>query len=158
MTSPEPREEVRSQRGAQDLAALLHRVGVAANMAPTFESAAQATLEAICEWTGWPLAHAYLAVTDGSAWRPSGIWSCAEPASYATFRQVTEATTLPAGRGLPGQVALARAPVWITDLAEDDNFPRWGLAAELGVRAAFGLPVFVGPDVVAVLEFFAPEV
>jgi len=43
------------------------------------------------------------------------------------------------------------------ELTRDAGFGRAQAAADLGVGAGFGFPVFVGTDVVAVLEFFAPK-
>ena len=142
--------------GWGDLSALLNRVARAANEAITVEAALEATLDAICEQTGWPLGHAYLAPAEDDRWRPSGIWHGDDVARYAVFRRVTAATFLRPGEGLPGQIAASGQPLWIEDLERAGNFPRWKLAAELGVRSGFGLPVVVGSEVVAVLEFFSP--
>jgi len=58
------------------------------------------------------------------------------------------------GLGLPGQVLKTGKPVWIPDVQEAKNFPRNKLAKDLGVRGAFGFPIKVGKEIVAVLEFF----
>jgi diguanylate cyclase (GGDEF)-like protein/PAS domain S-box-containing protein len=143
--------------GLGDLSTLLHRVARAANEATSVEAALEATLDAICEQTGWPLGHAYLPPVEGDGWRPSGVWHCDDPARYAVFQRVTASTFLPPGQGLPGQIVASGQPLWIPDLESHGNFPRWKLAAELGVRSGFGLPVVLGSEVVAVLEFFSPE-
>jgi signal transduction histidine kinase/FixJ family two-component response regulator len=46
---------------------------------------------------------------------------------------------------------------WIMDVTRDANFPRASVAADIGLRCAFGFPVLVGAEVVAVLEFFTDE-
>src|SRR5439155_25880528 len=103
---------------------LLHRVALAANEATSVEAALQATLDAICEQTGWPVGHAYLPSVGDDRWRPSGIWHCDEPARYATFRRVTTITPLHPGGGLPGQIVTSGQPLWISDLETEANFPR----------------------------------
>lgn len=45
-------------------------------------------------------------------------------------------------------------PVWIEDVTTYPSSPRARGAVDIGVRAAFGVPVLVGADVEAVLEFF----
>src|SRR2546421_5356620 len=140
----------------EGFSALLHRVALAANEATSVEAALQATLDAICEQTGWPVGHAYLPSVGDDRWRPSRIWHCDEPARYATFRRVTAITPLHPGEGLPGQIVASGQPLWVSDLETEANFPRAKLAAELGVRSGFGLPVILGSEVVAVLEFFSP--
>ena len=49
------------------------------------------------------------------------------------------------GVGLPGRVWESGEPVWLEDLATCDNFARRDSAAKSGVRAAFSVPVLVGP-------------
>ena len=50
------------------------------------------------------------------------------------------------------------APVWIADVLEEPNIPRARSGEPIGVRAAFAVPLLAGPDVVGVLEFFAPDI
>ena len=68
---------------------------------------------------------------------------------------MSEATRFGPGDGLPGRVLSSGKPAWITDVTKDRNFPRAQMATDLGVKGAFGFPVLVGKDVVAVLEFFS---
>ncbi|MEP7189585.1 MAG: PAS domain S-box protein, partial [Roseiflexaceae bacterium] len=48
-------------------------------------------------------------------------------------------------------------PAWISDIILDVSTPRTRLIQDIGVRAGFALPVLLGDDVAAVLEFFATE-
>jgi diguanylate cyclase (GGDEF)-like protein/PAS domain S-box-containing protein len=140
--------------GASALVALLQRAVVAANEAGALEEAARTVLDEVCHYTGWPVGHLY--VTDGhDELAPSTVWHTEQPERYQRFREVTERTRLRAGVGLPGRVLALGRPVWITDVTKDNNFPRARQAVDIGVRAAFGFPVLVGTEVVAVLEFFA---
>jgi len=45
-------------------------------------------------------------------------------------------------------------PLWISDLAEDRNFVRAGLALKLGLRSAMGFPIYLDRDVHGVITFF----
>jgi signal transduction histidine kinase/DNA-binding response OmpR family regulator len=85
----------------------------------------------------------------------SRVWHLEDSERFETFRGVSEVTRFTPGVGLPGRVLSSGKPAWITDVTEDRNFPRAQMATELGVKGAFGLPVLVGKDVVAVLEFFS---
>jgi signal transduction histidine kinase len=137
---------------------LLQQVAVAANEAATPETALQFSLDAICTLTGWPIGHVYRLPEDGSdALVPTGLWHMDDPARFADFHRVTEATVLPPGVGLPGRILLTGEPLWVMDVSKDDNFPRAAMATDIGVRAGFGFPVLIGQEVVAVLEFFAAE-
>jgi PAS domain S-box-containing protein len=137
---------------------LLQRVAIAANEAQTIEDAMQTCLDQVCAHTGWPVGHVYFAPRQATGeLSPSSIWAVANSQRFATFRQVTERTHLAPGAGLPGRVFASGKPAWIIDVTKDANFPRAKPAQNIGVRAGFGFPVLVGKEVVAVLEFFAPE-
>ena len=138
---------------------LLHAAAAAANEARSVDDAIQVCLDLVCAHTGWPVGHAYRqAANSEGTLVPTGIWHLEDGERFAVFREVTERTKFEAGIGLPGRVLTSGEPVWIPDVSKDPNFPRAKLAGELGVRAAFGLPVSVGSEVVAVLEFFSPHV
>jgi signal transduction histidine kinase/DNA-binding NarL/FixJ family response regulator/HAMP domain-containing protein len=134
-------------RARTDELELLHRVAATANSAADLPAAAREVLDLVCAYTGWHVGHVYW--RDGDALVPSGIWHGGSP----TFRTATAQTSFATGVGLGGRVLDARAPVWITDVTQDQGFLRAGHAAGLGAGMAF--PVRVGEDVVAVLEFFA---
>src|SRR5205823_6518590 len=137
---------------------LLQDVAVAANEAQTAEHALQTSIAGVCQMTGWPVGHVYLVPRDEpEVARPSAIWHDDGLSLREPFRRVTEATVLRRGVGLPGRVLATKRPAWVLDVTRDDNFPRAGAAAEAGLCAGIAFPVLVGPDVVAVLEFFSPN-
>ncbi|MGH9226034.1 MAG: putative bifunctional diguanylate cyclase/phosphodiesterase [Acidimicrobiales bacterium] len=139
---------------------LLERAAAAANQCADLEEAVALVLAEVCRYTGWPVGHLYVRAVSGDVLLPSPTWYLAggDPARYAVLRRVTEETPLAAGAGLPGRILATGRPAWIADVLLDANFPRArDHEHDLGVRAAFGFPVLVGEDVVAVLEFFAEE-
>ena len=137
---------------------LLQAVAVAANEARTVEDAFLHCLDRVCTHTGWPVGHVYLAGEDVTGdLVPTKLWHLDDPARHEAFRQVTEATRLPPGVGLPGRVLKTHKPAWMIDARNDPNFPRARAAHDVGLRAGFAFPVMVGTEVVAVLEFFAPD-
>jgi PAS domain S-box-containing protein len=148
-------KEVRRQHG---LAHLLHEVTVAAYAAATVEQAMQVVLDRVCAFAGWPVGHVYLV---GGADPPelvsSPVWHIDRPEDFARLQEVTAATRLVPGAGLPGRVFARQAPVLIGDVAGDPNFPRSAVAADLGIKGACGVPVLAVGGVVAVLEFFTAE-
>jgi len=76
----------------------------------------------------------------------------------STFDQASAQSTFAPGIGLPGRVWVSRKPTWISDVTEDDNFPRASSAAMSGLHAAAGFPVLHGEKVLGVLEFFSTRV
>lgn len=137
---------------------LLQAVAVAANEARTVEDAFLNCLDRVCQHTGWPVGHVYLAGEDLTGdLVPTKLWHMDDPVRYEVFRRVTEATRLTSGAGLPGRVLATHKPVWIADLRSDPGFQKTRMPHEIGLRAGFAFPVMVGTEVAAVLEFFTPE-
>jgi len=137
---------------------MLGRTAEHSNTATTFEEAIQSFLTDVCMFTGWPVGHAYVRPPDGAdRLNPTRIWHMHEADRFADFRKVTEKTQFEPGVGLPGRVLASGKPEWITDVTKDANFPRAKLANDIGVRAGFAIPVLVGTEVVAVLEFFSTD-
>jgi len=137
--------------------ALLQRITDAAAAATSVERAFVTALAEVCGSTGWPVGHVQMRDADSSTLRSTELWHPADDQRYRVLREVTRATPLAAGEGLPGRVLASGEPLLIRDLTRDDNFPRLRAAQDLGVRAAFAFPVLVGDQVHAVLEFFSPE-
>jgi light-regulated signal transduction histidine kinase (bacteriophytochrome) len=61
------------------------------------------------------------------------------------------------GRGLIGRVWDCKQPVWLQDVTQVTTYQRATLAAEVGLRAAVGMPVLAGDELVAVMAFFMAE-
>ena len=52
---------------------------------------------------------------------------------------------------------MSKQPAWIEDVTLDGNFPRNKAAAKAGLKAAVGIPILSGGEVIAVIEFFVHE-
>src|SRR5215213_2078593 len=137
---------------------LFQEVAVAANQAISLDQALQTAVDAICMHIGWPVGHVYLPDPEmPGALMPTGIWHLEDEQRFATFRKITEVVRLAPGVGLPGQVVATRKPAWISDMILDVSTARTRLIQDIGVRAGFALPVLLGNEVAAVLEFFATD-
>src|SRR5215218_3974230 len=111
---------------------------------------------AVAEGVGWPLA---------AAWEPDGldpdglrcvaIWAADEEGPRA-FAQITRATPLRRGEGLPGRVWQSGHALWIADAATDQRLPRRAAAEAAGLHAAVGFPVRSERGLVGVVEVFGP--
>ena len=143
-------------REKTEFLALNQVITAAANEAAGVESAIRIALDQVCTQARWPVGHAYMLV--GEELVTSRVWHLDDSERFETFRRVSEATRFGPGDGLPGRVLSSGKPAWITDVTKDRNFPRAQMATDLGVKGAFGFPVLVGKDVVAVLEFFSERV
>ncbi len=134
---------------------LLQEIAVTANESVTIENTMQACLDEVCAFMNWPVGHVYMPSDDETGVMiPTGIWHLDNPEKFLSFREATDKSTFKYGEGLPGRIMTSRKPAWIVNVNHDSNFTRGKLVENLGVKAAFGFPVLLGTEVVAVLEFF----
>ncbi len=148
-------QALREKTGLLELNQVITRT---ANEAETVEQALQFTVDQVCAFVGWPLGHVYTLEENGTGkLNPSAIWYRADDTAFERFCRKTEATSFGPGEGLPGRALATGHSAWIPDVAMDPNFPRADAAAESGLRGAFAFPIWVGREVVAVLELFSTD-
>ncbi len=153
----EQRVEERTRELQQQLAniQLLRTVAELANETTTIEEQLQACLNAVGGLIGWPVGHVYMRSQDGpDQLVPMQIWHLEDPRRFSAFREATERTILRRGEGLPGAVMATGEPAWVRNLALEKDSPRAQAARDARVQAGFAIPVIVGGEVEAVLEFY----
>jgi PAS domain S-box-containing protein len=121
----------------------------------TLSEAAPPILQAICESAEWEV---------GALWEvdeDAGVIRCVETSHSSAgapgFEKLTRNSVFTPGVGLPGRVWQSGEPHWLTNLANDENFPRIACAVQEGLRSAYGFPSLLGDRVTGVLEFFSRE-
>jgi len=125
--------------------------------AATLEEATPRILRTVCEGMVWDV---------GALWRQdreAGVLRCLEVwhtggVEIPEFEAASRRTAFPPGTGLPGRVWASREPAYIPDIVRDANFPRTDAAAREALHAAFAVPILLGGDVLAVMEFFSREI
>lgn len=142
-----------SQRELELIGEVSHR----SNLAGDFGEAVRVTLETVCAHTRWEAGHAYLLDPERGDLRPSGIWHVNAASGFDALVEKTMDTRFEIGKGLPGRVAAAAAPVCIPDVKGDPSFTR-AVDTDLEIRGALGFPALVDDRVFAVLEFFSVAV
>ena len=136
-------------------AELLHRVTEIASESKTFELSLKECLNAICESTQWPVGHVYVPPLEGEETLiPTKIWFLSDEKTFRILKEVTEKTYFKKGKGLPGRIWKSGEPAWIMNVHKDKNFPRNKLVKDLGVKGAFGFPIMIRNELVAICEFF----
>ena len=139
---------------------LLQEVAITANESETIEDAIQVCLNRVCAHTGWPVGHARLLTNTEGELTSTSLWHVDEHdvERFRVFREITQNHPTISPAGLPGRVLSTKKPAWISDVTKDPQFLRAKLASDIGVKAAFGFPVWVRNEIVAVLEFFADQI
>jgi len=135
---------------------LLQTITMEVAAARDLYSALEVVLGRVCEKTGWVLGQAWVPNPERTHLDCGPVWSCRE-ADLLRFRAASEGSHFLPGAGLPGRVWKSKQPAWIEDVTLDGNFPRNKAAAKVGLKAAVGIPILSGDEVIAVIEFFVHE-
>jgi PAS domain S-box-containing protein len=132
-----------------------------ANESKTLRHGIEATLNRVCQYTGWELGHAYLPKgEDTSTLYPTGIWAfkTSDPHQFTRFMDRTQQGRLREGEGVFDTILKSGDPVLIADVSQNDRYSRKELAAACNLHGGFGLAIVAGERVVGVLEFYSTSV
>ncbi|WP_293347896.1 MULTISPECIES: adenylate/guanylate cyclase domain-containing protein [unclassified Microcoleus] len=151
-------QEIAERRQVEMETRLLLEATQAISKSDNFESAIDVILGLICQTIEWNL---------GEAWIPNsdGVLRCARgryvsDSSFAQFRQTSWQLTFAPGVGLPGRIWQSQQSEWIEDVstAPEQVFLRSEIAVNVGLKAAFGLPILAENQVLAILIFYREKV
>ncbi len=122
----------------------------------TLSEATPRILQAICESLEWEMGALWKVDAEAGLLRCVALWRM-PTAQIPEFEAITRSCTFSKGTGLPGRIWANGKPAWISNLIDETMSP-WGtVAAREGLRAAFGFPVTVGPQIPGVVEFFSRQ-
>ena len=137
---------------------LLEMVADKANLAKSSREALQASLDIVCDHTNVALGHVFLTTPGGDGLVSSEIWHGNTAPGVSDFVARTREMRFGKGEGIGGAVLGAAEPIWKEDVGADPSFCRRAEAARAGLRSAAAFPVFVGEEVVAVIELYSTSV
>lgn len=153
--------DISAVKQAEAKVSLLQDLTQVIGEAMDFLGAMTATLQRVCQATHWQYGEAWVPSVDGKVLQASPAWhlQIKDPAQQALekkfllARRKIQEFTFQKGEGLVGQVWLGRSK-WIDNVSTSEDFKRKEIAQELGLKAAVGVPILAGEEVVAVLVFF----
>lgn len=151
----ELKRQIAERKRAEDEVRLLQSITLAVSEAQDLHSSLDVVLHKVCKSTGWLLGQAWM---QGETDRLECV-----PASHMhangleSFRKASLEMTFAPGSGLPGRAWASNKPQWISDITNEGNFPRSGMAKKVGLQAGLAVPVTADGQVIAVLEFFVRE-
>ncbi|MBD2553129.1 response regulator [Limnothrix sp. FACHB-708] len=131
---------------------LLLAASQAIGRASDFDASLEAILRLTCQTIKWDCAEAWVPNAHGTALECSPSWYASDP-SFQAFRQASLQLQYRSGEGMPGRVWAQRQAEWLEDLSHPGIFARSELAASVGLRSAFAVPILDGSQVLAVLMF-----
>jgi|AGSF01.1.fsa_nt_gi Adenylate cyclase, family 3 (some proteins contain HAMP domain) len=148
-------QEIAERRQVEMETRLLLRATQAISKSEDFESAIDLILRLICETIEWNLGEAWIPSSDGQFLK-CALGSYASDLSFSEFRQTSCQLIFQPGVGMPGRIWLGQQSEWIDDVstAPEQVFLRSQIAANVGLKAAFGVPILAENQVLAVLIFY----
>lgn len=148
-------QEIAERKQVEMETRLLLKATQAISKSENFESAIDVILELICETIEWNLGEAWIPSSDGEVLK-CALGRYASDLSFSEFRQTTWQLSFAPGAGMPGRIWLSQQSEWIDDVstAPEQIFWRSELAANVGLKSAFGVPILADNQVLAVLIFY----
>ena len=117
-------------------------------------TAAPAILAALSDSLGWALGALWTVDRDHDRLQCASVWH-AEGIDAAAFEEASRSTTFTIGSGIPGRAWAEGGPIWIDDVAAMGRSDRIRNTADIGLHAAFALPIVLEGGVLGVIEFFS---
>ena len=136
---------------------LFRRTVEIAGESRSFENAVDQVLAAVCEWSGWPVGHAYRVSGNEEQIASMGVWCMPTAGTFESFRAMVENEDSRKGDGVAGRSLQSESVFWIANVAVDPTMSDTRRDVMPGIRGACTVPVKSCGRVVAVLEFLAYE-
>ncbi|MBX9254649.1 PAS domain S-box protein [Desmonostoc muscorum CCALA 125] len=148
-------KDITERKQAENESRLLLLTTQAITRASDVSNALGVVLGLICQTIGWDFGEAWIPNEDGTVLEHSLGWY-GEENSLEEFCHQSKSVKFPLGVGLPGRVWQNQEAEWIEDVSQvrEPIFLRSPQAANVGLKAGFGVPILAGDEVLAVLVFF----
>jgi diguanylate cyclase (GGDEF)-like protein/PAS domain S-box-containing protein len=135
---------------------LLQSVAIAANATESVDDALQVCLDRICQYTEWPVGHAYVNSAEGRGLSSSPIWHLDDLARYQSLRDASDKIRLRLGTGLIGGV-FATGVSTSVGVDKAGLLQRGQVAHSAGLVDHLAFPVLAEGKPEVVLEFFSSQ-
>ncbi|BAY38370.1 multi-sensor hybrid histidine kinase [Nostoc sp. NIES-2111] len=146
--------DLSKRKRAEQRLALQYAVAQVLAQAVTLTDAIPLVLQSLCESLDYQIGSFWRVDPKTNVMRYVDSWYPADldMTGLITTNQVI---TFAPGVGLPGRIWESGESAWITNIAQDSNFPRAAIAFDLGLHSVFGFPVSLGQEILGVIECFS---
>lgn len=149
--------DITQQKRLEQLETVRHGIiGIIAETT-SIDKALPDILKTACVNLGWAMGEVWYVDIALQRMRCGYMWHESNPVMDEYERNSCSLLFAP-GVGLPGRVWASGQAVWISDVTRDPGFLRATLARQVGLHAAFGVPIVFDGDVMGVLALFHREI
>lgn len=124
--------------------------------APSLSKGIPRILQAIAEDLGWSFGAFWKVDQENKNLKCHEVWVSPE-LNAPEFMAQTLKATFDLNQGLPGKVYQNKNPLWFIDFTKTE-FPRSEAALRSGLYSAFAFPIYLGEEILGVMEFFSHEI
>ncbi|MDY6805912.1 MAG: PAS domain S-box protein [Cyanobacteriota bacterium] len=150
--------DISDRHESQEQIQLLQNITQAISEAPDFDSALEFVICKLCDITKWNFAEVWIPFVEEGVLKLGSACFRKVPSSHQSRRKI-EFCDLRTNKGIAGRVFTSQKPEWIEDIfqgPEDICLPL-DKAAEIGIKAALGVPIIADDRPIAVLVFLASK-
>lgn len=146
--------DISARKKIEDELRILLETTKAITQAPDIETALANVLQLVSCTIGWDFAEAWLPSKNGNFLKLSKGFYLSDK-RLEEFRQFSKKIKLAPNQGFAGRIWVSGKPEWIEDISqiESSKFFRAEIAAKVGLKAAFGVPVVAEGKVLVILVF-----
>lgn len=148
--------DITGQKAATRRLAMQYAVNRVLAEAASLNEVAPMLLEAMGQSLEWDYGGLWVIDAHQGVLRCVQTWH-ASTVEVARFEAISRQTTFAVGVGLPGHVWATHEPIWIADIMHDARFSRLQIAAAEGLHTGLGMPILLGGQIIAVVEFLSRQ-
>ncbi len=111
-------------------------------------------LQNVCQGLDWDFGILMVVDKDKNYLSIEALWSATVPALKEYSDMFDLQFKFAKGVGLPGKSWEAGKSFWVSEIKNEDNFPRKNSALNMGWHSAFAVPISNGKETIAVIELF----
>ncbi len=150
-------QDITNRKRTEKRLAAQYAVSLAIAESKNLDEASPRILQAIGESMGLSVGAMWLVDSAEGTIHCRDFWHPPDQ-TLPDFESLTRRFVFPPGIGLPGRIWSRGEPAWVSNIVEDDNFPRTPAALKDGLHAAFGFPIRFQNQVIGVIEFFSKQI
>ena len=150
------RQNEQLQRAQQETQFLLEATwGI--EKSQNLEEAIGTVLDIVCQNISWDYGEGWLPNPDKGVLEYVQFNNCST--AFRKFQEQSRLITFAPGEGLPGRIWQSQKPEWIEDcsMCSQSVYLRTQLAAEVGLKAVFGVPIIGSEKLLAILLFYQTQ-
>jgi len=149
--------DISERKQAEQYLSLQYVVTSALAGAINIQNGSHRILKGMCQILAWDWGEIWIMDKSENILRCLDIWY-ESGSEFKEFEEITRQTIFAPGIGIPGKIWSQFAPIWLTDICNNQNSSRLDIATQIGLQTAFGFPIRSGNTNIGVMVFFSKKI